>query len=242
MKAVVLSDLHGNRSALQAVVDDMEKLSGVEACILLGDLIDYGMNSNEVVKMVRSFPLQIVCNIWGNHEYAVMKDDYSRFSSERGRQCARYTKTMLNAESVCYINREMTPAGIHEFQVEGKRCLAVHGSVTDPYWCCLQPEQQLLEYQQYDYVFTGHSHQPHFVEKFYETDDPCRRNRKKTVFINPGSVGQPRNLNNCAQYAVVDLSTEDVFFKKVCYNIAGEQKTYQGQVDEFYKRRLEFGI
>lgn len=241
-KVLVLSDIHGNVTALRAVVDSIKSESGVEACILLGDVIDYGMHSNEVIEILQSFPFRFLCNIWGNHEHAIMTENYTRFSSDRGRQCARYTKSILNEDSVCYIEREMSPSGHCEFQVNGKRCLAVHGSLDDPYWFSLRPEQELSEYREYDYVFSGHSHHPHFFEKYYETDDACRRNRKKTVFINPGSVGQPRNRNNHAQYVVFDYEKEDVLFKKVCYNIKNEQKAYQGEVDEFYKRRLEFGI
>lgn len=242
MKVIVLSDIHGNVTALQAVIESLEQMPEVEACILLGDVIDYGMNSNEVVERIKSFPVRVLCNIWGNHEHAIMMDDYVRFSSERGRQCARYTKEILNADSICYIKKEMTPAGYCEFQIEGKKCLAVHGCLKDPYWNCLQPEQELSEYREYDYVFSGHSHKPHYIEKFFEADDPSRRNKKKTVFINPGSVGQPRNLNNHAQFVIYDFENEDVLFKKICYNIKNEQKSYLGQVDDFYKKRLEFGI
>ncbi len=242
MKVIVLSDIHGNVTALRAVMESLEQLPEVKACIVLGDVIDYGMNSNEVVEMLMSFPVRVLCNIWGNHEHAIMTDDFARFSTERGRQCARYTKQILNSDSVCYIKKEMTSAGCFEFQIEGKNCLAVHGSLKDPYWKSLQPEQELSEYQEYDYVFSGHSHKPHFIEKFFETDDPDRRNRKKTVFINPGSVGQPRNLNNRAQYAIFDFENEDVLLKKIDYDIKNEQSAYLGQVDEFYKRRLEVGI
>ncbi len=94
----------------------------------------------------------------------------------------------------------------------------------------------------YDYVFSGHSHMPHFIEIFYEADAPHRRNRKKTIFINPGSVGQPRNLNPMAQCVVLDTETEKVVYEKIPYDIEKEQASYHGQVDDFYKGRLEVGV
>lgn len=242
MKTLIMSDLHGNLTAFRAVCDAIRNISGLETCILLGDLIDYGMYSNEVIKELQVLPFQVLCNIWGNHEQAVMADCYSRFSSERGRQCARYTKSVLNPESLRYMKEEMSSSGCLEFEVKGKRCLAVHGSLEDPYWSGLRPEQELSGYDRYDYVFSGHTHLPHFFERYYETEDARMRNRKRTVFINPGSVGQPRNHNNCAQYVLFDFEKEDAIFQKVCYNIEQEQQAYHGQVDEFYEKRLEFGI
>ena len=82
---IVLSDIHGNLSALRAVVKDFQTNYSPDALILLGDLIDYGMRSNEVIseikKLERQYP--VVCNLWGNHEVAVMcpEEHLCRFSS-----------------------------------------------------------------------------------------------------------------------------------------------------------------
>ncbi len=242
MRAVILSDIHGNLSALRAVRDCVGRETGVDACLLLGDVIDYGMHSNEVIRMLQSFSIPVLCNIWGNHEKAVMEEQYSRFSSERGKLCARYTRSVLDGNSARYIADEMTPYGRCEFEVGGKRCLAIHGSLEDEYWRSISPEGDLSAYREYDYVFSGHSHIPHFFERYFESDDAVMRNRKKVTFINPGSVGQPRNHNNRAQYALFDFGTESVSLQKVCYDIKKEQSAYQGEVDEFYKERLQRGI
>ncbi len=65
---------------------------------------------------------------------------------------------------------------------------------------------------------------------------------KKTIFINPGSIGQPRNLNPMAQAAVLDFETEELHFFKAGYNITEEQKDFADSVDIFYKERLWYGI
>ena len=171
-----------------------------------------------------------------------MNDHYERFSSERGRECAKYTKSILSAESWDYIMQEQYCCGVMEFECFGKKCLAVHGSLEDEYWKSIKTEDKLLQYRDYDYVFSGHSHHPHFVEKYYEAEDIERRNKKKVIFINPGAVGQPRNHNPQAQFVILDMDTERVIFYKVSYDIEKEQEAYIGQVDEFYRQRLKWGI
>lgn len=241
MRLLILSDIHGNQTALRTVLNYADTLQ-IDACAVLGDLIDYGMNSNEAVQMLSCLEYPLVCNIQGNHEQAVIMEDYTRFSTERGRECAKYTHSILETQTWDYLKNVMSNSGKAEFMADGKKCLAVHGSLEDIYWKCIQPGQDLEEYKEYDYVFSGHSHLPHFMEVFYKADDPLCRNRKKTVFINPGSVGQPRNLNPMAQFVVLDTQTEEVLMKKIDYDIRKEQEAYCGQVDDFYRRRLENGV
>ena len=98
-KIAILSDIHGNISALKNVLADAEKM-GAERFIILGDVIDYCMHSNEVIDVLRTIDDKVICNIWGNHEYAIMKDDYARFSSQRGIDCAKYTKSILTRKTI----------------------------------------------------------------------------------------------------------------------------------------------
>ena len=242
MSVLVLSDIHGNLAALGAVLDSVSERTDITGCILLGDLIDYGMHSNEVITVIRQFPYRILCNIWGNHEQAVCLEKYDRFSSERGRECARYTRGQLTDQSWTYLWKKMNREGIFEFELEGKRCLAVHGSGEAYFWKSIDTAGELSQYQEYDYVFSGHSHIPHFTEKYYPVQDEEHRNKKKTIFINPGSVGQPRNHNPRAQFVIADIETEEVMFHKIAYDIKKEQAAFTGQVDLFYKNRLKSGV
>lgn len=242
MQILLLSDVHGNLQALQAVLEKVKKEYKIGGCVFLGDMIDYGMHSNEVIELLKSIEYPILCNIWGNHEHAVYNDVYDRFSSERGKQSAGHTKKILTQSAWEYIGKDMRRAGSFSFECEGKRCLAVHGSLEDEYWRSIQPEKISEAYREYDYVFSGHSHLPHFVEKFYKSDNSETRNKKKVIFVNPGSAGQPRNLNNMAQFAVLWLQTEKVIFDKAVYDIRKEQESFTGEVDLFYRDRLERGI
>lgn len=242
MKILIMSDIHGNKEAFHAVLVSVAERHDIKECVLLGDLIDYGMHSNEVIQMVDSLTYPVICNIIGNHENAILRDEYDRFSSERGKVSAKYTKSRLTEKSVQYITKKMNNQGFHEFECDGRKCLAVHGSIEDYFWRSIKPEDALQGYEKYDYVFSGHSHIPHFFEKYYEANNPVYRNKKKTIFINPGSVGQPRNLSPMAQYAVLDVETEELQLCKVKYDIEKEQKAFTDKVDAFYRDRLTVGV
>ena len=93
---LILSDIHGNYSALNGVFKNIE-WDSVKGMILLGDLIDYGPSSNEVIGLLKEYQdIEIYCNIWGNHEQAIMTDAYDKFSSQRGKACAKHNGTQWN--------------------------------------------------------------------------------------------------------------------------------------------------
>ncbi|MED9971338.1 MAG: metallophosphoesterase family protein [Lachnospira sp.] len=74
MKILILSDIHGNLNALTSVLNDAA-VYPIEGLALLGDLIDYGMHSNEVVNIIKNCNYKVLCNIRGNHEQAVMEEN-----------------------------------------------------------------------------------------------------------------------------------------------------------------------
>ncbi len=227
--------------ACQKVLEDLAKFD-IDGVILLGDLIDYGMQSNEVVDYIRdALDYDIICNIWGNHERAIALEDFTRFSSERGIECARYTASVLTGKTREYLVNSMKNEGMQEFTLFGKTCLAVHGSLEDHYWKSIMPDNVRGDYRKYDLVFSGHSHYSHMFTKFYDADDPYHRNKHATTFINPGSVGQPRNHNPNAQYALIDEDM-NAQLRSVTYDVDRAMALYSGQVDIFYRDRLKFGV
>ena len=68
------------------------------------------------------------------------------------------------------------------------------------------------------------------------------RNKKSVLFINPGSVGQPRNHNPNAQYAILDSESMSVELKSIKYPVDKAMDLYDGSVDDFYRKRLEKGV
>ena len=237
----ILSDIHGNLHALKEVIDDLNN-QNIESVILLGDLIDYGMQSNEVVSFIKDNIDNIICNIWGNHENAVLMQDFNHFSSQRGVNSAKFTASQLRKDSKNYLNTELIHEGKYEFDIGDKKVLAVHGSLNDYYWKAIFPDNLNGDYSAYDIVLSGHSHYPHAFQKFYEVDNPKFRNKKSVLFINPGSVGQPRNHNPNAQYAILDSELMSVELKSIKYPKKDAMALFDGSVDDFYRKRLENGI
>lgn len=236
-----MSDIHGNLIALQKVLQKVQQES-VAGIIMLGDLIDYGPSSNEVIELLSQIPDDLVyCNIWGNHEYAVMKNDFSKFSTDRGKINARYTKNHLTDKSIEYISM-MTRSGEKEFEINGKKCLAIHGSLDDKYWKSIEPMNVHGDYSEYDYVFSGHSHREHFFSIYYKCNNLEMRNEKRTVFINPGSIGQPRNHNSATNYVLLDAADGSIEFGNILYDVERTQSMFTEDVDSFYKERLDKGI
>lgn len=246
-KLVVFSDIHANLSAFKAVISDFTKKYRVDGILLLGDLVNYGMRPNEVIEEIKqlSGTYPILCNIYGNHEKALFypEKQLTRFSSERGRKILEYTRRKLSADSLEYLSVMMDESGFKSFEISRKKILCVHGSIEDPYWGKLTGISIENEaYANYDYVFSGHTHLPLYFEILYKADVPEMRNHRKTVFLNPGSVGQPRNHNPRAQYLYVDLSAEIFHHNSVEYDVAEEQILYTEDTDIFYRDRLAKGI
>ena len=85
-------------------------------------------------------------------------------------------------------------------------------------------------FRDFDLVLSGHTHFPHVFTKYYPCEEESLRNKKPTVFINPGSVGQPRNRNPRAQYAICDSETGTAELRAVPYDVEQAMSLYHGQV------------
>ena len=234
----IMSDVHGNLQALEAVIDDMEQYD-VEWLVLLGDLIDYGQQSNEVIQCLQErIACHVLCNLWGNHEKSIFSGEYGRFSSQRGKDCARYTASVLNSSAVKYLETCCVRTCAKEFEIGSKKVLAVHGSLEEPAWTGITADDLHGDYQAYDVVLSGHTHCSHCFTRFYDSRDEKYRNQKVVWFINPGSVGQPRNHNPNAQYALLETSAWSVILRSVPYDVSGAMEMFHGQVDDFYRSSL----
>ena len=241
MRLLVLSDIHANLSALNAVLDEA-LAAKPDAVALLGDYIDYGMRPNETVARLKGLDLPVACAIWGNHEDAIIAGHYGRFSTPRGEASAHHMATLLNDDTREWLDAIPGKSGAQEFEWAGLKCLAIHGSLEDPYWRALDvAKADLGPYADFDLVLSGHNHIPCLYEAFFAADNPTMRNKRRCLFVNSGSVGQPRNHDTRAHYAIID--SEGPVIQGACeYDVAFEQGLYDGNVDDFYRARLSLGV
>ena len=220
MRLVLLSDIHANLTALQAVLKDIEGIGEVDSFALLGDFVNYGPRPNEAIKIAKQLSIPLIVNLWGNHEYSIYGGSLDRFATDRGRAVLKYTNTILTEDSREYLNKCMNHQGMEEKEIGGKRILFMHGNIDDPYWGKFGIDKMNDErFAEYDYVISGHSHIPHYVEHFFASDNVEYRNKKRTIFINPGSVGQPRNHNHYAQYGILHIESGNFLHSCVWYDV-----------------------
>ncbi len=258
-RLILLADIHANLSALEAVLADSLSRYGPHTPICqLGDVVDYGPRPNEVVERLAALGSQFLVNLAGNHEDILLGRGLERLSSDRGRGASDWTSRKLRREGRDYL-RNLAP-GFQELTLGPARLLFVHGDLGDPYWGRMGTEERgSLSYKNYDFVISGHSHIPHLdivpissegrqsnlkLKPAFMQDRPYPEANEfhRCVFINPGSVGQPRDLDPRAHYAVLDLESGRISFEVVPYDIYAEADFFDSAVDPYYRRRLFIGI
>ncbi len=206
MKIAVISDIHSNTDALNAVVSD---LGTYDKLLCLGDIVGYGAEPNEIVAMIKDLEPDLV--ICGNHDYASATGDVSGFSSHAA-QAALWTKKVLKPENREFLRKlSMTEA----LKVDGVNIVAYHGSPREPLMEYIYPGLpeslllSLLDIAGGDLLLMGHTHFPmHY--KF-----------RSGAIMNPGSVGQPRDHDPRASYAIIDINEGQVNFtnRRVEYDV-----------------------
>ena len=223
MRVLVLSDIHANLTALEAVLSDS---GDVEAVWCLGDLVGYGPDPNEVIERVRGIP-GLLCLI-GNHDQAAMGIiPLSRFNHDAGAAAAWTTHT-LKPENLAYLRSLPSKITFEDFTL-------AHGSPRQPVWeyvLDLQTADVNFEAFTTDYCLIGHSHLPliflreeangkaHLASVAWGEQMPLR----PRMILNPGSVGQPRDMDPRAAYALLDLKDETWQPRRVEYDVAQVQE------------------
>ena len=233
MRALILSDIHANLQALHAVLDLAPAHDEVWN---LGDIVGYGANPNEVIERVRNLGTLFVR---GNHDRACCGltsiDGFNPVAS----RAARWTQCVLSAEHIAWLKHlpqgPVTPSEAHT-----ARC--VHGSLLDEDEYVLSPREafQSLAGGGPAVNFFGHTHlQGGFAtdgEQWYRlTPDYFTRDTAETwelplssgarYLLNPGSVGQPRDGNWRAAFAVYDTERRTVLFCRVPYDLRTAQES-----------------
>jgi len=219
VRAAVISDVHANLAALEAVLDAIDA-DAVDELWCLGDLVGYNAQPRECIDLVLG--RAAVC-LAGNHDLVVNgAEDLRVFTHDAGK-AARWTRDTLPEESLERL-RQLEPCGARE-GVE-----LYHASPRDPVWEYVVDDHsaaQNLDLQGTPIALIGHSHVPlMWVRRPGDTagggyaepglvDLPDEH-----VLINPGSVGQPRDGDPRAAYLVLDLDAGTADWRRVGYDVA----------------------
>lgn len=241
MKILVISDVHSNLNALEAVLGDAGEF---DSTWFLGDLVGYGPDPNECIARVRELPNLV--GMMGNHDIAVLDEiDVHDFNQE-ARQAIVWTQSVLTHENLSYLSL------LSEMKVERQFTL-VHGSPRYPIWEYLMDvfsARSSFDYFQTDFCLVGHTHIPVIFQqqiKFpnVRLESPPINQKidlQARAILNPGSVGQPRDHNPMAAYAILDSDSLTWECRRVPYDIAAVQARMQtANLPERHTTRLTSG-
>lgn len=227
MRLGLISDVHANRPALETVLDALDD-AGVDELFCAGDLIGYYTWPNEVIDLLREREMTAVK---GNHD-AGISDTPVRFNSV-ARQALEWTREQLTDENRAFLAG--LPETVRE-NIDGHDIYMVHGS----------PRRPLEEY------VNGSSIGPAFIESCFEeapdvcimghTHHPYSHKVDESLLVNPGSVGQPRDGDSRASYAVLDLEEMSVEHTRLEYDIDAVDEAVREHLPSTLGERLYHGL
>jgi len=223
MRSLVITDIHANLNALRAVLDDAGE---VDAVWCLGDVVGYGPNPNECLNLMRSLP-NLVC-LLGNHDAASAGMlDIETFNPE-ARLSVAWTQSVLTPENRDYLKERPL---VHYLE----NVTLVHGSPRHPiyeYLLDTRSATDSFEHFDTDYCIVGHTHLPvmftmrtgEYMARFTVPSVDEDTTLQPRAILNPGSVGQPRDRDPRAAYAIYDSEAGTWRPKRIAYNVAGTQE------------------
>lgn len=227
MRIALLSDIHANIHALQAVGKDVEG-QRIDETWSLGDAVGYGGHPKEALAWVEA---QAHLTLKGNHDEAVATGQMQWFNPMAAAAARCHAQLLTPPERA----RIYGWPERHEREIDDAKILAVHASPDDPLHEYVQPQDARFSLRRWEgrarVILLGHTHRPfvarleasekdawsglHFLEAFRETRDV----REPLLIVNPGSVGQPRDSDPRASYAILDTHARTVELRRVAYDI-----------------------
>lgn len=241
MRILIISDIHSNLTALEAV---LAHASPIEAVWCLGDLVGYGPDPNECIQRIQELP-NLVC-LHGNHDAAAAgMIEVDTFNYE-ARTAVEWTQSVLSPANVQYLR------SLPDHTVVDSVSLA-HGSPREPTWeYLLDIHTATVNFDHFEtpFCFVGHSHVPvvfqlqdgaHSARLSTPAADSSLEMTPRAIF-NPGSVGQPRDHDPRAAYAIFDQDNQTWYQHRVEYDIPIVQaRMYQANLPPRHIQRLSAG-
>ena len=244
MRYFVFSDVHANQEAFNAVLSAIAE-EQVDRIVFLGDIVGYGAQPNEVID--RLIALKPDAMVRGNHDKVIAGiEDGSTFQN-LAHTSAMWSRIQIRPDNRAYLQR--MPQGPITLEEEIQ---IAHGSPHDEDFYILGhwDARPILRQSQSWIVFYGHTHLPMIYStesKFsqcYPEDDEVYYGlaEDKRYLINPGSVGQPRDLNPKASFAILDTDENIICIKRVGYDIqAAQRKIREAGLPTWHADRLAAG-
>ena len=221
MRIAVLSDIHSNLAALDAVREDLPEHDEVW---VLGDIVGYGPQPNEVIRTLQEMGAR---SVLGNHDGAAIGTVDAHDFNPEAAAAIRWTAEVIDENARAYLS------SLPEVRREDP-LTAVHGSPRDPIWEYITSTSIAmanLDAFETPACLFGHTHLPIvFAAKGGRgtalaaiPDEPMELDAER-ILLNPGSVGQPRDGNPASSYLILDTDANAATFRRVGYDIAATQR------------------
>ena len=242
MKALIVSDVHSNLEAFEGVIRDAESRGGFDQIWSLGDLVGYGPDPEGCIELIRQYDHRGVA---GNHDLASIGELSLEAFNPHAAAANQWTTTRLTDELRDYLGGLELKLELDEFTV-------VHGSPRDPIWeYVVSTPAAVASFLHFDsyWCLVGHSHIPFICRPAengavfldFPLDTPVALGTDRLI-VNPGGVGQPRDGDPRASYAVYDSEAGTVMHHRTEYDIpATQEKMRQHHLPEFLIERLNHG-
>lgn len=244
MKLALITDLHANREAVQAVLDHAEQ-HGAQKYAFLGDYVGYGADPGWVIDTVREYVARGAIAVGGNHDAGVAKETSPAMRPD-ARQVVEWTRGQLNASQLAWLSS--LPLSVIDRDI-----LFVHANAFAPAeWEYIQGRIEAvrsLHATHCHYTICGHMHEPKLFHlsgtgkagDFVPTPGvgiPVPPHRQWLIV--PGSAGQPRDGNPAACYALFDMTEQTLTFQRVPYDhdLAASKIRAAGLPDRLAERLL----
>lgn len=242
MRILVISDIHANYTAFETVLKHAKGDWDYVWC--LGDVVGYGPDPNECVERLRELPHLCLA---GNHDWAALERLDIRTFNPDARRVVEWTRDALSDENTRWLKALPTTFVIGQYTL-------VHASPREPIWeYILEPLVAALNFPHFEtsYCLVGHTHQPVIYKMINDSGETemqkpnytqSRQLNGQRVIINPGSVGQPRDADPRAAYAILDFEKNIFEHRRVEYDIASTQSRMRDfDLPERGIARLEHG-
>lgn len=244
MRVLIVSDIHANLPALEAVLEDAR--GSYDAIWCLGDTVGYGPWPDECVQRVRQISS---VSVIGNHDWAALgRMDVEDFNPE-ARRAVLWTMDHLSAGSRAWLS------DLPSKPIEVEGVTLTHGSPRDPIWeYVIYPAIALANFARFStrFCLVGHTHVPavHVLARGDKrslvvapaSGAPMTFEENTRAILNPGSVGQPRDNDRRAAYAMLDTREETWELRRAEYNIEQTQRGMRrAGLPERLINRLAFG-
>jgi predicted phosphodiesterase len=242
MKWAILSDVHGNLEAFQAVIEDLRE-EKMDRVAYLGDVVGYGADPNDCLALLQGLTDWVVS---GNHDYgSVGLTDIDAFNPT-ARSALLWTRDQLLPESRDYLRRLLLTRQIGEITF-------VHASPNQPedwnYVFTYPEAEEAFQSLTGRLAFMGHSHRPLILAKEKDSEVRVIHTQGAVLksgiqyIINVGSVGQPRDGYSEAAYGLYDEAERTYRLKRVDYDVAtAQKKIIKAGLPSFLAQRLSRGI